>query len=127
MTPQKRNMYRISMNRLIFTCMNEILHDSYLRTKAVVGFDNNLMNKLHNMKNQLSKELKSDTHYIESKGGDPAVDLYHQLTRVFETMLGVAQKGDLNYFEDIIKILDSYNKGELKLIDEKQAIEEGVI
>lgn len=109
----------ISMNRLIFTAMNETLHSTYLNARQVKGFDSNLENKLRNMKAQLSRQLKDDFLFIEERGGHQAIELFHQLTEVFEGFIEVAQSGDYQYFERIILIMKAYREGDLELKEEE--------
>ena len=105
----------ISMNRLIFTAMNEVLHSTYLNASQVKGFDSNLENKLRNMKAQLGRQLKDDFLFIEKQGGHPAMELFHNLTEVFEGFIEVANQGDYAYFERIILIMKAYREGTIEM------------
>ncbi len=106
---------RASLNKLIFISLSEIMANSYLNTKVVVGFDPTMMNKLRNLKPHLERMLKEDVAYIESHGGPDVMGIYHQLTQSFEDILSMAQRGDSGYFEKLIRILRAYHLDEIEV------------
>lgn len=115
---------RASINKLIFMAMTELMCNSYLNTKVVVGFDGMLMNKLNNLKPSLERKLKEDVAYIESHGGTEVIQLYHELTQCFEDILATAQRGDAAYFEKLIRILRAYHLDEIEVYNSVEEIPE---
>jgi len=119
LTKEQKRLYKISFHRLIFSSMNEVLHSTYLESSPVKDWDPNLALKLRNMKAQLARELKRDYDIINELGGIEAVQLFYQLTNIFEKIIEVAQAGNPRSFENLILILDAYQKGEIRLEDEE--------
>ncbi|HEY4756028.1 MAG TPA: hypothetical protein VIH28_08245 [Ignavibacteriaceae bacterium] len=117
LTKEQKRIYQISFNRLIFSSMNEVMHSTYLESSAVKNWDSNLALKLRNIKGQLANELKKDYQIIESLGGLEAIQLFYKLTNIFERIIETAQIGNPREFENLILILEAYQKGEIRIED----------
>jgi hypothetical protein len=115
-----KNQIRVSLYKIIFIAINEILWSSYFGTRQILDFDIPLMNKIKKLKPDLARMLKKDVTYLENNGGKEVIETYHQLTQCFENMLVAAQKGDAAYFEKLIRIQNAYHLEEIEIYDSKE-------
>lgn len=93
----------------MFTCMVEVLFSSYKQSERIVGFDRNLLTKLHNMKAQLERMLNQNANFID-KHGDESMQVYHLMTDVFERILQAGSSGDSEYFGNLIGVLQTFHQ-----------------
>jgi hypothetical protein len=104
-----------SINKLIYGAFLELMLESYGNTDRLVGFDQNLKVKHHNLLKNWERESKGIFEFLEGSGNEEVVKQYHQIVNVVERLIGLS---DLQAFTDILNFIDEYLDGDIKIISD---------
>jgi hypothetical protein len=104
-----------SMAFLVYGAMIELMLDMYGNTHLLTYFDHTLLTKHKNLMPSWERESKKIFAYLEKSGNVEVIQQYHNLTRVFEAVIGSTKS--MKDLTELMNIIESWEKGELKVVD----------